>query len=61
MKIYDKEIYQREQIMQTTIIIVVAFVIGFLIGFMANRFDKQDQINALEQNVYVLQKQLNTL
>ncbi len=61
MKIYDKEIYQREQIMQTTIIIVVAFVIGFVIGYIANKFEKQDHINALEQNVYILQKQLNTI
>ncbi len=61
MKIYDKDMYQKEQKLQTIILIVVIFIIGFLIGYFAHKFEKQEQINSLETQIEVLEKQLNTL
>ena len=61
MKIYDKDMYQKEQKMQSIIMIVIIFVIGFVIGYFAHNFEKQEEINTLEKEMYVLQKQLNTI
>ena len=36
MKIYDKEIYNRQKSINTTATIIIAFVIGFAVGYFAN-------------------------
>lgn len=38
MKVYDKEIYQKQQSITTTIIIIVVFLLGFFAGYVANSF-----------------------
>lgn len=61
MKIYDKEMYQKEQWIKSVLLVVGIFVLGFIIGYFVHSFEKQEQINALEQNVYKLQKQVDTM
>ena len=36
MKIYDKEIYKRQESMRSTITIIVVFILGFLVGYVTN-------------------------
>lgn len=36
MKIYDKEIYNKQKSLNTVVIIVVAFIIGFVVGYFGN-------------------------
>ena len=38
MKIYDKEIYKKQESMKMTIIIIVVFLIGFVAGYLATSF-----------------------
>ena len=38
MKIYDKEIYNKQESIKTTIIIIVAFLIGIAVGYFATSF-----------------------
>lgn len=61
MKIYDKEMYQKEQWIKSVLLVVGIFVLGFIIGYFVHSFEKQEEINTLEQNVYKLQKQVDTM
>lgn len=61
MKIYDKEMYQKEQWIKSVLLVVGIFVLGFIVGYFVHNFEKQETINTLEQNIYRLQKQVDTL
>lgn len=61
MKIYDKEMYQKEQWIKTVLIIAVVFIVGFIVGYVAHNFEKQETVNTLEQKIYVLQQELNEI
>lgn len=58
MKIYDKEIYQKEQWIKSIFLVIGVFIIGFIVGYFVHNFEKQETVNQLEQNVYKLQKQI---
>lgn len=36
MKIYDKEIYKRDESLKSVILILVVFLLGFFTGFIVN-------------------------
>ena len=61
MKIYDKEMYQKEQWIKSVLLVIGVFILGFVVGYFVHNFEKQDTINTLEQNVFVLQKQIDNL
>ena len=61
MKIYDKEMYQKEQWIKSVLLVVGIFVLGFVVGYFVHNFEKQETINTLEQDVYRLEKQVNSL
>lgn len=61
MKIYDKEMYQKEQWIKSVLLVVGVFVLGFVVGYFVHNFEKQDTINSLEQNVYKLQQQIDNM
>lgn len=58
MKIYDKEMYVRNESIKSAIVVIVAFILGFAVGCMAineelkiQNNEKQEYINTLEQQV----------
>ncbi len=61
MKIYDKEMYQKEQWIKSVLLVVGIFVLGFIVGYFVHNFEKNEQVNSLQQNIYNLQKQLDTI
>lgn len=61
MKIYDKEMYQKEQWIKSVLLVVGIFVLGFTVGYFVHGFEKQETVNSLEQNVYKLQKQVDAI
>ncbi len=61
MKIYDKEMYQKEQWIKSVLLVVGIFILGFIVGYFVHSFEKQETINALEQNVYNLQQKIDNL
>lgn len=61
MKIYDKEMYQKEQIIKSILLVIGVFILGFIVGYFVHNFEKQEQINVLEQNTYRLQQELNNI
>ena len=61
MKIYDKEMYQKEQWIKSVLLVIGIFVLGFIVGYFVHNIEKQETINTLEQDVYRLQKEVDSL
>ena len=51
MKIYDKEIYDRQKNINTLTIILLAFIIGFACGYIANA--KTDKPESAENSISI--------
>ena len=45
VKVYDKEIYNRQESIKTTVIIIIVFLIGFVAGYLANSFNNANTSN----------------
>ena len=50
MKIYDKEMYNKEKNMKTIILIIVVFLLGFFTGYVANDLKEKENNNVLSTN-----------
>ena len=38
MKVYDKEMYSRQESLKSTFVIILVFLIGFVAGYLASSF-----------------------
>lgn len=38
MKVYDKEIYEKQESIKFTLLIIIVFLVGFFAGYIANSF-----------------------
>ena len=48
MKVYDKEIYKKQESISMTFILIVVFLLGFFTGYITNSFsnvEKNDTVN----------------
>ena len=61
MKIYDKDMYQKEQWIKSILLVVGVFVLGFIVGYFVHSYEKQEEINSLENTVNVLRKEIDTI
>lgn len=43
MKVYDKEMYNKQESIKTTAVMVLVFLIGFVAGYLANSFSTANQ------------------
>ena len=58
MKVYDKEIYNKQESIKTTAVMILVFLLGFVAGYLANSFnntntnslDTKNNIKITEQN-----------
>ena len=52
MKIYDKEVYNRQEEIRNVIIIIISFLVGFFVGYMANTIThtENNTVNQIEEN-----------
>ena len=57
MKIYDKDIYKKQEKITSAIIVILAFIIGFFAGYIA----RQSYVSHLEQTVQEQKTQLEDL
>lgn len=60
MKIYDKEIYKREQTIRSMVIVIVAFMLGFLTGYFTMNLEKQDN-EVKQENNAVIARSIQTM
>ncbi len=61
MKIYDKEMYQKEQWIKSVLLVVGMFILGFVVGYFVHNFEKQEEVTKLQEEVKVLQRQVNQI
>ena len=61
MKIYDKEMYQKEQWIKSVLLVIGIFILGFVVGYFVNHFEKQDVVTKLQNQVNTLQKEVNQI
>lgn len=45
MKVYDKDIYAKQESIKFTILIIIVFLVGFFAGYLANSFSPQKDID----------------
>lgn len=38
MKVYDKDMYNRQESLRTTFVLILVFLIGFVAGYLASSF-----------------------
>ncbi len=44
MKVYDKEIYEKQESIKFTFLIIIVFLVGFFAGYIANSFASQKEV-----------------
>ena len=44
MKVYDKEIYEKQESIKYTLLIIIVFLVGFFAGYLANSFSSQKEV-----------------
>ena len=44
MKVYDKEIYEKQESLRFTLLIIVVFLVGFFAGYFAKSFTSPKDI-----------------
>ena len=44
MKVYDKDMYNRQESLRTTFVIIFVFLIGFVAGYLANSFNTSNDV-----------------
>ena len=61
MKIYDKEMYQKEQWIKSVLLVVGIFVLGFVVGYFVHNFEKQEDMVKLQEQVNVLKREIDQI
>lgn len=44
MKVYDKEIYEKQESIKFTLLIIIVFLVGFFAGYLASSFSSQREV-----------------
>lgn len=57
MKVYDKEIYNKQESIRTIVIFIVIFLLGFFAGYMAHSFN-ETRLQEHTNNTYVIENKL---
>lgn len=58
MKVYDKEIYNKQETLKTTIVFIVVFLLGFFAGYITNSFTSQTHKDNTN-NTYIVENKPN--
>lgn len=55
MKVYDKEIYNKQESLKTIVVIIIVFLLGFFAGYVAHPFNEvHEQKNKNTNNTYIV-------
>lgn len=44
MKVYDKDMYNRQESLRSTFVIILVFLIGFVAGYLASSFSTTNNV-----------------
>jgi len=50
MKVYDKEIYKKQESISMTVIVIIVFLLGFATGYVTNSFSNSKDNNVIDSN-----------
>lgn len=53
MKVYDKEIYEKQESIKFTLLIVIVFLVGFFAGYFAHSFTYHKEPSNNANNIQV--------
>ena len=53
MKVYDKEIYEKQESIKFTLLIIVVFLVGFFSGYFAKSFTSTKTIENTNNNMII--------
>lgn len=53
MKVYDKEIYERQESIKFTLLIIIVFLVGFFAGYIANSFTSTKSAESKNNNIII--------
>ena len=56
MKVYDKEMYNKQESIKTTFIMILVFLIGFVAGYLANSFSNTNTVNTTQNNIIITEQ-----
>lgn len=56
MKIYDKEMYIRNESIKSALVVIVAFILGFAVGCMAINEELKIQNNEKQEHIVELER-----
>lgn len=55
MKVYDKEMYNKQESLKTICIIIIVFLLGFVAGYFARSFNETQKLENTN-NTYIVQE-----
>jgi len=50
MKVYDKEIYKKQESISITVIIIIVFLLGFFAGYITHSYSNVKESNTINSN-----------
>lgn len=53
MKVYDKEIYEKQESIKFTLLIIIVFLVGFVAGYLARSFTSSKEVPNNTNNVQI--------
>lgn len=53
MKVYDKEIYEKQESIKFTLLIIIVFLVGFFAGYIANSFTSTKSAENKNNNIII--------
>lgn len=56
MKIYDKEMYSRNENIKSALVVIIAFILGFAVGCMAINEELEKQNAEKQEHIVELEK-----
>ena len=60
MKVYDREIYSKQESLRAIVVIIVVFLLGFFAWYMARSFNETQKIENTNNTYIVQDKQDNS-
>ncbi len=53
MKVYDKEIYEKQESIKFTLLVIIVFLVGFFAGYVASSFTSQKDVSNNNNTIYI--------
>lgn len=55
MKVYDKDMYSKQESLRTVVVIIVVFLLGFFAGYMAHSFNNSQKVENNTNSTYIIE------